>query len=173
MIKMNEFLPDPLRPFILQIQNEEIRKSVMKSLKRVWNLFIKCPGSLSHHHKGDGGLLRHTIEVCEIGLNIIESLDLKVNRDYYIASALLHDIGKCWEYAKDPVTGEWYKAKTLGDHEVTFIVSLASNGNTPLPREILYAILGHMGGWSNTSVFPDSLLAAVLSSADLISSRLE
>jgi 3'-5' exoribonuclease len=83
--------------------------------------FLTHPASLSHHHAYEGGLLTHTVEVCDIalgtaGLNISGKIDgapweqvlfPKVNRDILIAAALFHDFCKVREYEiiqrpKDP-----------------------------------------------------------------------
>ena len=67
--------------------------------------FFEWPASLSYHHAYTGGLLAHTVEVCDIATRIgdlrqPDSLAgmFKVNQDILIAAALWHDHMKIREY---------------------------------------------------------------------------
>jgi 3'-5' exoribonuclease len=60
--------------------------------------FCKAPGSLSGHHAGEGGTLRHSVEVAETVLRLL-SLHQGAHPDVALAAALLHDAGKADEYA--------------------------------------------------------------------------
>jgi 3'-5' exoribonuclease len=68
--------------------------------------FLTHPASLSHHHAYEGGLLAHTVEVCDIALGM-SSLTCNKNltkpwakHDILIAAALFHDFCKVREYEK-------------------------------------------------------------------------
>lgn len=75
--------------------------------------FDTCPASLGFHHAYEGGLLAHTVEVCDMALGIANlghtgyvegspyqhSEFPKVNHDVLIAAALFHDLLKIEEYA--------------------------------------------------------------------------
>lgn len=95
---------------IQSIQDPALRRACLAILVR--EKFFEWPASLSHHHAYEGGLLAHTVEVCDIalgvaGLNISGKLDgapweevlfPKVNRDVLLAAALWHDVMKVNEY---------------------------------------------------------------------------
>jgi len=139
-----------------------------------WDSMSKAPASRSFHHAYTGGLLNHIIEVCWIGERIIDACSLDVNKDHYFAAALLHDIGKAKLYRKND-EGKWEhvpQEKRL-DHSLKPILEFTIKTGVCLPEEVQVAILGHMGGWSQTSVFPDDMLSTVLHCADMISSRLD
>lgn len=52
------------------------------------------------HHYGRGGLIRHTWEIVDLGMNIIPTLDLcgKVSPIEFFLAALFHDTGKMFDY---------------------------------------------------------------------------
>jgi len=59
--------------------------------------FNKSPGSMSRHQNYVGGLLEHTLNVTEICEKILE-IHPKLDRNLLITGAILHDIGKIYEY---------------------------------------------------------------------------
>lgn len=155
-------MPNNLNPklgqYAAKIGNDALRNAVLCHLSSLEPDLSWCPASSKFHHAYPGGLVDHTAEVCLIGEKIMMSAGLNVNLDYFYAAALLHDAGKI----------HW----TTPEHERGVITDLAASG-LEIPVEVEEAILGHMGGWSKTGVYPDKLLGAVLHAADLISSRLE
>lgn len=100
------------------IVNNDLRKLVGDYLTKYRDDFERCPGSIGHHHVYTGGLLDHTVEVCNIALmlhysELIISNELQ-NEDYtkqgddlnyiclgdkIISSGTLHDVGKINQYA--------------------------------------------------------------------------
>jgi 3'-5' exoribonuclease len=62
------------------------------------------------HHYGNGGLIAHTLQVIELGLAAISTLNLKgvVSKSEYFLAALFHDTGKMFDYEKVDALGlEW------------------------------------------------------------------
>lgn len=108
-----------IRGMMRNIINNELRKLIIDYFKKYKKDFVKCPGSIGHHHKQTGGLLDHTIEVCDLAIAIgnnecIEYQDEKEAvqddtimdnpnyicwNDRLLISALLHDVGKINQYA--------------------------------------------------------------------------
>ena len=159
---------------LLTIEDEDLRKAIERYLRGCWELFTEQPCSLTFHHTHTGGLRDHTIQVYEYGLGIIEALGLEVNTDHFIAAALLHDLGRIGYYVKDE-EGNWYETlKHLHPeypHSLGVVLDFQEKTGFPLPKEVEDAILSHMGGWSDTGVYPNTVLSSVLHAADLISSR--
>lgn len=69
--------------------------------------FYTWPASLSYHHAYEGGLLAHTVEVCDIALGM-SALTTKprAKHDVLIAAALLHDFMKTREYVRVTVQSD-------------------------------------------------------------------
>jgi len=162
-----------LNAFLDKIVNEDLRRAVDRYL-RCYPDFYSVPASLSHHHVFTGGTLVHTLEVCSMGLKIIESCNLDVDEDWFLAAAILHDVGKVDEYEWSDEEHKWVRKtkKQRIDHSLKPILNFQILTEYELPKSIQLAILSHMGGWSQTSVYPDDLLSALLHSCDLLSSRI-
>ena len=83
---INSFKDEKLKTFVLDIfkNNEEIIKL--------------APAAKQMHHNYIGGLLMHTLECAQIAQTLLPKFKKKLNRDEVIADAILHDIGKIYEY---------------------------------------------------------------------------
>jgi hypothetical protein len=133
--------------------------------------FDHAPASRGVHHSYDGGLRDHTEEMLDIGLHIHFQFP-NVNRDHLIVALVFHDAGKTQLYIKSNDHYEHNPFICNKDHSFVPIDDWDYLGYN-MPEEVKLAILGHMGGWSVTGVYPDRLLDTIVCSADLISSRLK
>lgn len=66
--------------------------------------FFKAPCSTQHHLSKEGGLTEHSLNVCEIALNITKTLysgrDIAIPAESVVIVSLLHDIGKMGQFNK-------------------------------------------------------------------------
>lgn len=77
---------------------------------------IKTPGSIKHHHNKEYGLLAHTYEVMKICESIASILCFTSEQeDELLFLAMIHDLGKIYEYEFDYGNGEWFKTD-FGSH---------------------------------------------------------
>lgn len=89
---------NPLIPFINQIRDPLLQNAVYAlTVNPLFENLLTFPAALSWHHNYKGGLMAHTIEVCEIGLHIGSAFP-QFDKDVFIAAALWHDVGKIWDY---------------------------------------------------------------------------
>lgn len=161
---------EKLNQYVRLILNEELRKVVGDYLKGFGEELYNCPASTAFHHAYRGGLVDHTAEMCKLGLFFLECPDFwGVNKDYLLASIILHDLGKIGRYEFRGEKIVHSSLENIKEHEWKAVNDLGDK----LPEEVQRAILSHMGGWSETGFYPDDLLSAVVASVDLISSRLE
>ena len=172
--------------YLRLIKNPALKDAVGAYMTYHWWEFTKVPASIRFHHTYTGGLMDHVTEVIDIGLGIIRDQELEdvVNSDHFIAAALIHDMGKVERYVWNEEEQSWgYSDKAdltdphvvivgRADHSLYPLIDFPLITGTPLPREVALAVLGHMGGYSVTSVKPDTLMEVILSAADYISSRL-
>ena len=65
------------------------------------NGFFTAPCSGAYHLCKEGGLLEHSLNVCDIGINELQGMliDIKMLKSWDIVS-LLHDIGKTGQFGK-------------------------------------------------------------------------
>ncbi|MBQ7689814.1 MAG: TraI domain-containing protein [Muribaculaceae bacterium] len=131
------------------------------------NRFFTAPASVSHHLNKDGGLVRHSLNVCHAALKLREmviaerpDLEAELNESSVIIASLLHDISKADIYiptrrkSKHPKNGltEYidtynvnYSNFPMGHGEKSAIMALWSG--LDITQEELLAIRWHMTAW--------------------------
>lgn len=169
---------------INEIKNDNLRLSLLTYIRGYSRAFMTTPGSISHHHAYEGGLLKHTREVVHIGIKIRRIMKkvygIKINKDSLIFCGNIHDVGKIVIYAKK--NGKWTYAMEKEEgkkmsHSEWVLNDWKENvdkkyGTDFITKEVEEAIMTHHGGWSDNDFEMKNLLSAVLHSADLISSRM-
>lgn len=113
--------------------------------------FQRAPAAKGIHHNYIGGLLEHTLSILRSLQAIFPVYEhLGLNRDLLIAGALLHDIGKIYEYSFSKIIEMTPMGRLIGHvYLSTHIVDLTINRIEGFPNELrlqlLHAILGHHG----------------------------
>ena len=87
-----------LRGILKTIKETHLRSLVDNFLgdKSFLALFKKVPAAKNFHHSYIGGLLEHTLSICRMAVEV-SKLYPNLDRDIFLASAFLHDIGKTRE----------------------------------------------------------------------------
>jgi 23S rRNA maturation-related 3'-5' exoribonuclease YhaM len=152
------------------------------------------------HHYGQGMLVQHTFEVCELCLKTNEyfkTLGKGVDDGKLFLAALFHDSGKMWDYEPVVVTGlyahclgvtppvdykDWQKTKHARQvYHITRSVmeweeakSQASINTFDADDEVLHAIIAHHGRreWGS-STSPCTRMAWLLHLCDNLSARMD
>jgi len=125
-----------------QIRDGSLRKLVLNMLREPRITFTRVeprisfwesPAAPKKHHAYPGGLLDHTLGVTEIALRLVEVYEevygATVDRDLVIATALLHDLFKYYQYERDPLTSgfrprsDWYFS-----HDFAMVAELTVRG---------------------------------------------
>ena len=150
---------------ILRSTGREGVETVIGNLEKLG--FFKAPASTMFHLSCEGGLVQHSLNVCDMALMLRESMIAKdpsltdrLPKESVIVVGLLHDVCKSEIYKpgfrnkKNEQTGEWEKVPTyevdysfcpLGHGEKS-VIRLLSWGFKLTPDEIL-AIRWHMSAW--------------------------
>jgi len=125
----------------------------LKDLQRIpFTLLIEpCPCSMLEHIRG---VTRVCIEA-EKALRSIYKNKLKINRDYLIAGALLHDIGKLVEYKEEK--GKFIKSKsgTLLRHPISGVGLCYNQG---IPEEVMHIIASHSWEGDRSKRTPEAII---------------
>lgn len=89
-----------------EIRNPFLRDLVLNTLNdnEIQPLFKKCPAAKSVHHAYIGGLLEHTLSICNV-MKLISQNYKELDLDLLIFGAIFHDIGKVWELSFDTHIG--------------------------------------------------------------------
>jgi 3'-5' exoribonuclease len=83
---------------VTNFKNEKLKDFVLKFLKENEDKFKVSPAAKHMHHNYIGGLVVHTYECVEIAKTILPVLKKHLDYDEVLAAAILHDIGKIFEY---------------------------------------------------------------------------
>lgn len=136
------------------------------------------------HHYGEGGLLRHTYEVCKISGMMYEmfkdrypELDICV----LFLAALFHDYGKIWDYTYDEAAKSW--TANIHKRKIHHIqrsalewekIARACSLPPKFIEEVTHCILSHHGqrNWGS-AVAPYTREAWILHLADGMSARID
>lgn len=140
--------------------------------------FRKHSAAKQVHHGFIGGLMHHTVMVC----NICHFLSLqypKLNRDLLITAALLHDIGKTRELSDFPRNDYTDEGQLVGHIIIgTAIIYEKSKEVPDFPvikkNELVHCILAHHGAYEYGSPKLPALMEAIaLTHADNTDAKLE
>ena len=146
-------------------------------------------GKPVHHHYGDGGLARHTMEVIDLMIASDQALNYShvLGYEEMFLAGLFHDVGKLWDYERIEVTEgsytrpKWIKTKHARNiHHISRSALVWSKAVDVTQLyidehdEILHAILSHHGQreWGSP-VEPNTKLAWLLHLCDGISARMD
>ncbi len=169
-----------LLEIIESISNPHLRR-LLESIfddRSISESFMRAPGGKIVHHSAIGGLLEHTlgvVEICEVVSKRYKSID----RDLLITAALLHDIGKIFEYKIDKAISTTDEGVLLGHlYMGCELVSKKIDGLRDFPPELkvklLHCILSHHGEYEYGSPKkPKTLEAVALHYADALDSKLK
>lgn len=87
-----------------------LRKLVVTLLDRHGEALRRIPATLKNFHPFRGGWLEHTLSVTHSCLHLVEKYaahypdaNPPLNKDLVVAGAILHDIGRVFEFSDDPV----------------------------------------------------------------------
>ncbi len=166
--------------YIDEVSNEHLKallKKVFESLP-LWQKFSQLPAARNNHHCFRGGLLEHSCMMARAAASFCES-NPRLDKDILVAGAMLHDIGKVWNY-KDYLDREITPPVVMLGH--IFLganyVDKAISGIDGFPQElrmlVLHMILSHHGKleWGSP-VAPATTEAMTLHYIDMIDSRSE
>ncbi|MBI9032482.1 HD domain-containing protein [bacterium] len=165
-------LTDNFFEYVDSIQNEylsQLLKAIFDN-KQILNLFISSPAAKGWHHNYAGGLLEHTLtvtKICDFACALYP-----VDRDLTITGAILHDLGKIYEY--DSAIGiDFSDEGRLIGHFVLVDQMITEHASKIdlFPKELLmklrHMVLAHHGEYDKGSVrLPQTLEAHLLHLAD-------
>ncbi len=165
-------LSDKLFEYIENIQDVYLKELLLSIFedKEFFTLFANSPAAKTWHHNYLGGLLEHTISVTTI-CDFVSHL-YSLNKDLLITGAILHDIGKVYEYHVKPtidfsVEGRLVGHIPLGDKVVCEKAAQINNFPKELLMKLRHLILAHHGEYEKASArLPQTLEAIVLHYSD-------
>ena len=160
------------------INDKYLKKLLKKTIfdDEFFEKFKLSPAASNFHHSYQGGLLEHTVSVTEISLTLGNVYKVQ-NIDVLITGALLHDIGKVFEY--NPVTfkrtdeGRLLGHIAIGLNYIDEKIKTIKNFPQNYSLAIKHIILSHHGEFEwGSPVQPSFLEALIIHFADNIDSKI-
>ena len=140
------------------LKNSEVRDKVSE----IWTVAVQKGGWKSLDEipftllfENSGLLTEHTKRITNLAKAIYDQRDEKINLDYLIAGALLHDVGKVLEYEKKDgkiVKSEYGK---IFRHPVSGSMLAKELG---LPDEVVHIIYAHSHEGDKTKRSPEAII---------------
>jgi len=140
------------------IKNQDLKQKVVKVWKEAsdrgkWKSLDDAPFTLLFENSGK--LTDHTKRITKLAKSIFDNREEKLNQDYLIAGALLHDVGKLLEY--EFVNGKYVKSE-LGKkfrHPVSGALLAKELG---LPNEVIFIIYAHSHEGDELKRSPEAII---------------
>ncbi len=167
---------------------DPVRRAVLAELEasgQVWDLFRTIPAGKSMHHNYRRGLWEHSLNVAELAYHIACRYEGRypVNRMQVLLGAMLHDVGKVFEFQVNASTSvvERYtdSGKLLGHVYMgaVFVEKLLKKAlphDGALRMEILHIMLSHHGEYEfGSPKQPQTMDALIVSTADNLDANLD
>jgi 3'-5' exoribonuclease len=169
-----------LRGFVESVANEHVRALLQSILDdpTIVSALKVAPAAMRLHHAYRAGLLGHSLALCEVAEVLVHKYP-RLNRDWLIAGAILHDIGKTEELGTSRRLGYTTRGQLVGHVALGLEILERQVSRLPsFPVEVKsmlqHLIVSHHGeiekGALRVPMFPEAL---ALSIADLLDARLE
>ena len=141
--------------------------------------FVFSPAAMKIHHAYKGGLLEHTLTVAKTCDFVSKQYGDFIDRDLLITGALLHDVGKIYEYSAGPsgidrtTDGELMGHIYMGVEMITRSISKIEKFPRTLANELKHLILSHHGEMEwGSPVTPKTVEAIALHMCDNMDSKI-
>ncbi|MDR2199665.1 MAG: HD domain-containing protein [Deltaproteobacteria bacterium] len=177
--KSEKIMRDELFKLASSVKDPDFRALTLKILNHEkLEPFYRMPAAKSFHHACGGGLLEHTLSVARLAAFCADHYGGVVNRSLLLAGAILHDIGKTWEFTQGPGTDYTTKGRLMGHLCMgSEFVSETAAGIPGFPAEKLvllqHLLLSHHGEFAmGTAVTPKILEAVLLHQLDNLDAKL-
>ena len=167
-----------LKELISTISNPHLHLLLATFLKsEFFNDFCKAPAAKVIHQPYVGGLLEHSLKVAEITAKICELYD-DIDRDLAVTGALLHDIGKIYDYTYEYAIDITTEGRLLG-HIIQGVkiaedlTEKVSGFPADLKLKLKHIILSHHGQYEwQSPVLPQFVEAYLVHMVDLLEADL-
>lgn len=141
--------------------------------------FANSPAAKLLHHASVGGLLEHSLSMANLAIHLANHYP-HVDQDLLVAGALVHDMGKVWEYTFSGSFDISTDGRLVGHitRAALEIEKAAAALEVPMEdgqlQELLHLVLSHHGTMEwGSPVTPKTLEAILLHQIDLLDSRVQ
>lgn len=136
-IEQKETLQKELFAWIEQVKDRRYQSLLKNIFSKNQEKVFSAPASTKMHHAFNGGMIKHTLEVVKIAVDIAETygfniqkenVNCEINKDLLISAALLHDIGCITSYELFPLARMTTRGHLVGiaQESCFFVISYNS-----------------------------------------------
>jgi 3'-5' exoribonuclease len=140
-----------LREHVAGIHDANIRALVESVLNdpEIGPRFRRAPAAKTMHHAYLGGLLEHVVSLCELS-GVVGGHYPETNRDFLLAGAVLHDVGKVYELSYEHALGYTTEGQLVGHIVMAVeIIGKKADAIAGFPEELAtllkHLVLSHHG----------------------------
>ncbi len=146
-IKDEELFKD-VSDIIELIEDEDLKALTKSLLNRYSDKYMTYPAAVSVHHAYRCGIVYHSVSIAKDTIKICERYP-SLNRDYLLAGALLHDLGKTKEMAGVIAPGYTFEGNLLGHISIGAMMVQEEGVKLGTPDDkltiLVHLILSHHG----------------------------
>ncbi len=151
--------PQELLEQLEQLSSKELNYPPWKRLCRkilndpcIRERLLQAPGAKKVHHAYRGGLLEHTLQVTRLCIAVTESYP-SLDKEILIVAAILHDLGKAWEYGGEIRSDFTDQGRLLGHIVLTLeilepFLKSVDGLNEDLILHLKHILLSHHGEYA-------------------------
>ncbi len=169
---------DQFEKMASRFKNEKLKELVLAVFQdeKIKPVLLRAPGGKMWHHARLGGLLEHTRGVVNV-CRILARLYPQVDRELLLSGAMLHDIGKIYEYTSKTIFDYTDKGRLVGHIVIgAQMVTEKAHAIDDFPEDVLdrllHLVLSHQGEY-DTPKKPSIPEAFLLYWADEIDSKMD
>ena len=139
-------LEEKLNAYIDSLKDSDLKTITKYLIQKYHDCYVSYPAAVRNHHNFASGLLYHSISMADMAEKVC-TLYPEINRDFVIAGALIHDLGKTLELSGPIATKYTLEGKLIGHISIMVaeirmaVKELHIDGETPLLLE--HMILSH------------------------------
>src|SRR5688572_4503648 len=170
-----------LQAFIAMVRDEALRQLLESIINdaAISERVLVAPAAMRIHHCYRSGLLEHVLSICNLATALVAHYP-RLNLDWLIAGAILHDLGKIETLKLTAVRfahttrGQLIRHITLGMQSLVKHVGSISQFPIELKTVLQHRLVSHHGDLDNGALrLPMLPEAFALSRLDLMDARLE
>lgn len=145
--------------------------------RKIFEAYLNAPAGKLWHHNYVGGLAEHSLQMAEVAQKVAPFYPL-TDAELLIAGALLHDIGKVWQYQVSGFIDYTTEGRLVGhinsgDHYVATLIDKVEGFPAELSLRLRHLVVSHQGMLEQGSpVVPQTPEAFVLYALDELDSKM-
>jgi 3'-5' exoribonuclease len=158
------------------IEDEDIKKLTKTIIEENNEKYMTYPAAVSVHHAYRCGIVYHSISICKMAIDVCKNYP-QLNKDYLVAGALIHDVGKTREMNGIMASSYTFEGNLLGHISIGASIVMETGERIKTPKDkatvLTHMILSHHGKPEyGSAVVPQTAEAYVLHILDDLDSKM-